>query len=588
MPLLRSRPARLAALLRRFSRSERGATTAMFLVTAGLMLAALLGGIDTLRVHMMSARLQMSLDQAALSAGANLANYPTLTGSDLANWQADTYQYLMSNMPSGYLSGTVDHNSFTATVSGTLGSGQTIALSVKASLPLVSAGLLPITSITVTASNQVLRQNESNLELAMALDNTGSMGSSATGQSNGPTKLAGLITASKGLVNLLYGDGGTQTAGSMYVGLVPFASTVNVGSIASSANWLDSWPAFNTKGVDPAKWSGCVVEPRDKTTNALSIDVYDPSTHPFKPYYFNVPKAGLTVYNCSSNSWSDCVKKPSSTTSVPGVPFSLYTNGAPNPNGEAGTPYGALAYTGLTNVWTQIASAKGSTASYDQNSSCIAQRVTFLTADKTALLTAIGNMKAGGSTIIPLGLLWGWRMLSPKWQGKAGWGSTTLPQDPAKVKGLKRVLIVLTDGQNQVSGKSTFPNAIYYNGLSGVGDATLIAPGVTGSNGKPMTNGRIDAAELHNNNPVDSNAGGAGFIDDLNAFQAALCTAIKNDGVTIYAITFGADSSSSTAQQSMLACASDSSHYFHAPDNAALTKIFNQIAGGLSELRLIQ
>jgi hypothetical protein len=38
----------------------------------------------------------------------------------------------------------------------------------------------------------------------------------------------------------------------------------------------------------------------------------------------------------------------------------------------------------------------------------------------------------------------------------------------------------------------------------------------------------------------------------------------------------------------MAACATDSSHYFHAPDNPTLQKIFGQIAGGLSELRLIK
>lgn len=577
---------RMTTLIRRFAHAERGATTAMFIVTGAVMLAAMLGGIDTLRVHMMSARLQMSLDQAALSGGANLANYPTLTGTDLTNWQADTYQYLMSNMPSGYLSGTVDPRSFTATVNGTIGSGQTITLSVQASLPLLSAGLLPIASMTVTATNQVLRQNESNLELAMALDNTGSMGSSATGQSGGATKLQGLIAASTSLVNLLYGDGSAQTTGSMYVGLVPFASTVNVGSISTAASWLDSWPSFNTTGINASKWNGCVVEPRDKTTNELSIDVYDPSTHPFKPYYYNVPPTGMSVYNCSSNKWSNCISNTAPSAPIKNVPFTLYTNGAPNPNGEAGNVYGADAYSGLTKVWTQI--AKGSTATYDQNADCISQRVTFLTASKTTLINSINSMKAGGSTIIPLGLLWSWRMLSPKWQGKAGWGSTTLPQDPAKTKGLKRVLIVLTDGQNQVSGTSTFPNAIYYNGLSGVGDATLKISSVKRSDGTTLANGRIDSAEVHGNHPTDTSAGGAGFTDDLNAFQAALCTAIKNDGVTIYAITFGADTSSSTAQQTMLACASDPAHYFHAPDNAALQKIFNQIAGGLSELRLIQ
>ena len=581
---LRAFPRASMRLPRRFARAERGAVTIMFIICSGVMLAGLLGGIDVLRVHMLYARLQMSLDQAALSSGANLAHYPTLTGQDLANWQADTYNYLMSNMPSTYLNGTVDKNSFTATVSGSLGTGQTLALSVSATLPLISAGLLPIATQTVTASNEVLRQNESNLELAMVLDNTGSMSSSATGN-GGAGELSGLITASKGLVNLLYGDGTTQTAGSMYVGLVPFASTVNVGSIATAPNWLGAWPSFNTSGIDPKSWGGCIVEPRD-AQNALTTAVYDPSTKPFKPYYYNAPPGGMTVVDCDqSTSWQKCATTYTSKTNQPYVPLYLNSSGVPNPNGDASNQYGKAAYTGLTSVWAQRSDG---TTKYDQNSSCIAQRVTFLTANKTALLNAIGGMKASGSTIIPLGLLWGWRMLSPQWKGTAGWGSTTLPQDPATVKGLKRVLIVLTDGQNQVSGTSTFPNNIYYNGLSGVGDATLIAPAVARPDGTKLTNGRIDAAELHNGNPSDSNAGGAGFTDDLNAYQAALCTAIKNDGVTIYAITFGSDSSSSVAQQSMLACATDQNHYRHAPDNAALQQIFNEIAGGLSELRLIQ
>ncbi|HZZ10869.1 MAG TPA: TadE/TadG family type IV pilus assembly protein [Paraburkholderia sp.] len=570
---------------RRFARSERGAVTVMFIICSGVMLACLLGGIDVLRVHMLSARLQMSLDQAALSGGANLAHYPTLVGQDLANWQADTYNYLMSNMPQGYLNGTVNKNSFTATVSGSLGTGQTIALTINATLPLISAGLLPLATQTVTAQNKVLRQNESNLELAMALDNTGSMSSSATG-SGGASKLSGLITASKGLVNLLYGDGTAQTAGSMYVGLVPFASTVNVGSIATAPGWLGAWPSFNTKGIVSTNWGGCIVEPRGMD-NSLAPAVYDPSTKPFKPYYYNVPTSGMTVINCpSGTAWKDCSSKSTSKTNQPNVPLSLNSSGVPNPNGDpTGNLYGTAAYTGLTSVWAQNSNG---TTTYDQNASCIAQRVTFLTANKTTLLNAIGSMKAAGSTIIPLGLLWGWRMLSPQWKGSAGWGSTTLPQDPAQVRGLKRVLIVLTDGQNQVSGTSTFPNNIYYNGLSGVGDATLIAPGVKRPDNTTLSNGRIDAAELHKNNPSDSSAGGAGFTDDLNAFQAALCTAIKNDGVTIYTITFGSDSSSSVAQQTMLACATDATHYRHAPDNAALQQIFNEIAGGLSELRLVQ
>jgi hypothetical protein len=270
---------------------------------------------------------------------------------------------------------------------------------------------------------------------------------------------------------------------------------------------------------------------------------------------------------------------------VNSVPFSINSDGKPNPNGEPGNIYATDAYSGLTRVWAQRSTSTNST--YTQNADCISQKVVFLSSDQSALSNAINGMNAAGSTIIPLGILWSWRMLSPDWAGPTGWGSTTLPY-PIDKLGLKRVLIVLTDGQNQVSGTGTFPNAIYFNGLSGVGNATLPVPSVTRSDNTSLANGRIDSAELHNNSPTDPSAGNAGYVDDLNTFQLALCTKMKAEGIIIYAITFGADSASSQAQKSMLACATDANHYFHAPDNATLQQTFGQIAGGLSELRLVK
>lgn len=577
----------------RMRRGERGAVTPMFAVCIGLILMCLLGGLDLMRVHLMQSRLQNALDVATLSAGVNLSLYPTLQGDELTAWKANAYSYLMSNVPDNYVGGTVVPDSFTATVSGSLGAGQTISTQVSATVPMWSAGLLPILSDTVVASTGAVRRNETNLELVMALDNTGSMGSSATGN-GGASKIQGLRDAASTLVTLMLGDGSTPPAGNAVIGLVPFASTVNVKGIASASNWFGPLPSFNQNGVTDAAWSGCVIEPRlnssgqpDEQNGVLDIQTYKPTDKVFKKYYYNVPSTGMQVQTCASGSFQNCAANSSAPDStISKVPFAINSNGKPNPNGEPGNVYGSEAYSGLTRVWAQRSTTTNST--YTQNADCISQKVVFLSSDQSALSTAINGMSAGGSTIIPLGILWGWRMLSPDWAGTTGWGSTTLPYPVDKV-GLKRVLIVLTDGQNQVSGTGTFPNAIYFNGLSGVGNATLPVPSVTRSDGKTtLANGRIDSAELHKNSPTDSSAGGAGYVDDLNTFQLALCNKIKAQGIIIYAITFGADSASSAAQQSMLACATDANHYFHAPDNATLQQTFGQIAGGLSELRLVK
>jgi len=129
---------------------------------------------------------------------------------------------------------------------------------------------------------------------------------------------------------------------------------------------------------------------------------------------------------------------------------------------------------------------------------------------------------------------------------------------------LQRVVIVLTDGENDPGTANGIMPSPSFNGLSGVGNSTLTAP-----TGGP-TNGSMTS------------------VSDINTFQLSVCNAMKNEGITIYSITFGTygtDSASKQAQQTMQSCASPG-NYYHAPTNAALTSIFQQIAGNLGILRL--
>jgi hypothetical protein len=142
------------------------------------------------------------------------------------------------------------------------------------------------------------------------------------------------------------------------------------------------------------------------------------------------------------------------------------------------------------------------------------------------------------------------------------------------------VLIVLTDGENQVGGQYSIPNDLYFNGLSGVGTNSISAPTITRPDGTSLQGGTMDYSEVK---PLPAN--GIGYSNDVNAFQIGVCNAIKRSGVTIYAITFG--SVSATAAATMQSC-STSGDYYHAPDGPTLTAIFDQIAGNLGVLRLTQ
>jgi Flp pilus assembly protein TadG len=605
---------------------DRGAITIMFALCASMMVGAMCTALDAISYEMTQTRLQSALDVATLSAGADLSHYASTTGASLTQWQADAKAYFDANMPTNYFNFTLAAPKFAASVSGTPAAGQTINLSATGTMPLLapiifgtaaagngspsSSSPVPGDTEPVSASNSAIRIPQSLLELVMVLDNTGSMADAASTTSSG-SKIAGLRTAATSLVNDLLGQSSTTS----YVGLVPFANMVSVkGSLPPDGLWLTPSFAYNPNNVSMTSsdsthpgWGGCPVEPHDSAGNVYPLAYSPAATSKFTPFFYNAPQSGLTIDSFKSssnyvNSKNTC-SAPSTSTVVKSVPFSIATSSA-LANWCTGSPQGQ----GVPAEVDQVAGQSQTVIT--QNYNCVAttsgttgiQPVTFLTTNQTTLTTAIGKMTPGGSTIIPLGLLWGWRMLSSSWSNSvlsqnaqtsgtpglatSGWISSdpTLPK-PEATQGLQRVLVVLTDGQNQIGGSGQFINDLYFNGLSGVASRTLSAPTVTRSDGSSLSNGLMDSSELHGGNPFAS--GGSGWPDDVNTFQQAVCTAIKNDNVTIFAITFGTDASSSSAQQNMLNCASPGD-YYHAPDGPTLTGIFQEIAGRLGALRLTQ
>jgi hypothetical protein len=576
---------------------DQGAVTVVFALCGSMMIACMCIALDAIDGGMTHARMQSALDVATLSAGINLAHGANLS---VAQWQQDARAYYNANMRTGYMSLTMPDSGFMATVTGTPASGETIQLSATGSLKLIAPVVLPGTSgngsgsssttlpttAPLAANNTALYLPQSTLELVMVLDNTGSMNDPAAGSGNGPSKMAGLQAATRSLVQDLY----AQSVSTYYVGLVPFASTVNVsGALPPAGTWMNPSFTYNTKNVGMSKknkiagWGGCAVEPRD-ANNFLYPNVYSPSdTLKFTPYYYNVPAAGLQI-----RSYTNQFCGKSTTSTVLGVPVTLDKDGQPN---YCSGYLSNLTGTGPGIYYDQVSNSGLGTTTLTQNSDCIAQPVTFLTNDQSTLTKAIDNMTAGGSTIIPEGLLWGWRMLSSSWSNSVakgnGWISTdsSFPK-PETTVGLQRVMIVLTDGENQIGAAGTIPNDLYFNGLSGVGSRSLAAPTIVRTDGTSLSNGLTDSSELHGNNPADPSSGNnAGWPDDVNTFQSAVCTAIKQSGVIVYAITFGTSASKSVAQQTMEDCASPG-NYYHAPDNATLDAIFQQIAGNLGVLRL--
>jgi Flp pilus assembly protein TadG len=126
-------------------------------------------------------------------------------------------------------------------------------------VPLTFARILGSDSLIVTASVTVERARAKKIELALALDNTGSMAG---------TKITQLKAAVKGLVDFLADP--KKNAGPTKIALVPFTKVVK-----SDPNW---WTSTNYLESSPPKgWDGCLTD-RDQPH-----DVKDTAPNPVTP-----------------------------------------------------------------------------------------------------------------------------------------------------------------------------------------------------------------------------------------------------------------------------------------------------------------
>jgi hypothetical protein len=164
-----------------------------------------------------------------------------------------------------------------------------------------------------------------------------------------------------------------------------------------------------------------------------------------------------------------------------------------------------------------------------------------------------------GGTMANLGLAWGWRILSPTWQGM--WGGATPSELPLDYDTplMDKVAIMLTDGVNQWYDWPT--------GLPNNRDADYTAY-------ERVSEGRLGT----------TNGGAA--TTEINNRMLTVCNAMKSQGIIIFAITFRL---SNTATQNLYrSCATSPAHYFDSPSNDDRQDVFHEIGNELTNLRLAQ
>lgn len=343
-----------------------------------------------------------------------------------------------------------------------------ISVTAEARVETIFMRIFGYDEITVSEESEVIREL-SGVEVVLVLDVTGSMAGN---------NIRALRTASQDFLEIMF----SRISDEEYirVGIVPFSNSVNVGAAGLADGFVrrpssDSYisPAssiqYSSTNGTTTSWKGCVVEnPFDGT------DVTDPSK--VWDMYRWPRTCTRTDRNGNCTSWS----------------------------GNA-------------------------------NNLCTNLRIQPLTNDRAlldGLVAQLTDTNAAGNTYGNIGMVWGWRVISP--DAPFTQGSQYGDVDWSKA------VIMMTDGDNTMDG-------------------TYSAYGRTSSHGM--------------------NA------DDLDERFAETCENMKEEGITVYTITFQSGISNAT-RQIFRTCATSPDHYFNAPSNSDLQVAFRRIANQLSALHL--
>jgi Flp pilus assembly protein TadG len=292
----------------RFLKDRRGGVAPMLALGLIPLVGAVGAAVDYSRANSVRSAMQGALDSTALMLSKDAQSLNT--NNQLGDKATVYFNALFNRPEASNVQVTPQFNSpqqgsFKLTVTG------------SASLNTMFWRLMGQDQVNITASGEVL-WGIKKLNLALALDNTGSMDKSG--------KMTALKEAAHNLLTTL--KSAEKTPGDIKVSIVPFAVDVNVGTGNVNATWIDwtDWEAnngtcsnssyhtknkcTNNSGVwTPANhntWNGCVND-RDQNNDVLNTAAVtgSPSTMYRADQADNCPAAMMTL----STDWTSLNSK---------------------------------------------------------------------------------------------------------------------------------------------------------------------------------------------------------------------------------------------------------------------------------------
>ena len=546
----------MTGTLKRLWSCERGAVAPIVGICAIMLVGAVAVAVDVGRGQVAQSKLQSALDSAGLAAGAVVAQ-----NIDAEDLKPEAWKYLQENFAGETVEATIAPSDFTLELSD---DQMLVTLEARASLPTTFMRIFGHETMHVAARTEITREM-TGLEVALVLDVTGSMTGDVSA-TDSKEKITALREASHELLDAVFGD--NDTIDDLWVGIVPFSQTVNVGT--DRTDWLtdydtrmlynncvgpsshSNWTAHSHSSGETTPTycsaNGPNVSTRTKPSTLVNdwLDAPDPVapkivvpatgwTGPMAPWYFR------------PSGWGGCVRE-------------RYDTGRDVTDDPVDTE-GFLTYFApyaSNNEWVRLTGSPANRGSYridesidrSPNHGCPQQPITTLTNDKSDLGAAIDELlNPRGNTHTNVGAVWGWRLLSPDWRGD--WGGAmddnNLPLEYDEPLSQK-VMILMTDGDN------TMPTSF----------ATAY--------------GFINEDHLVSNDDPDDAA------DVLDDKLLEVCTAMKEQGIIIYTIGLG-DELDATLPL-LKSCASVGDYFFDARTTEELFAAFNTIGDALSKLRV--
>ena len=405
--------------------------------------------------------------------------------------------------------------------------GESVTIATRLSVPTTFLGLLGIDEIGFDMSSRSVASNLT-YEVALVLDSSGSMAGS---------RIAALRTAAGNLVSALFAANIRNPARDpVRIAVVPFAASVNVGPDSAGQPWLDGkggrggdrFALFDA--LPEVSWAGCV-EARSEP-----YDVDDAPSDPAVPATMFVPmfapdEPDLPGFDNSylADSSAACTLADRRRTTLDRAALAQarlckYRDAAALPEGHRnGTVIGP-------------------------NLNCTSAPLAPLSSDRSTVLSAIDALRPRGMTHIHEGVMWGWRTLSPSAPFTEG-----RPYDDG---GNRKILIVMTDGENSYDTYPNFNRSMY-------GAYGYLADGSLGAG------------------PTDR----AAVVARMNERTITACDNAKAGGkVLVYTVAFRV---SDPATLALLAdCASAPHMAFRSDSGVDLAAAFADISNSIAMLRV--